>query len=474
MVGTFQKLKRIHFVGISGVAMAALAVYAIELGIKVTGSDIGEEFPTSAMLKQVRIPVSLGFRKEHIPMHLAPGLVVYTGAHGGVENPEVVEAVRRGIPTLAHGIALGVAMTGKRQISVAGSHGKTTTAAMLATVLVTGNMDPCYAVGCGEIFGLGASGHFGKGEFFVAEADEYVTDPGHDPTPRFLWQKPEFLIVTNIDYDHPDVYKTLGDIQKAFVTLKSKQVGQKITILSADDPASRVLKDGTNTVTFGFSPVSDLAVTHVGVGRERTFFTVSERGTQIGEFSLKVPGRHNVINAAAAIAVLRSLGLSTEHIRAGLLRFGGTKRRFEKVGTAKGVTIYDDYAHHPREIVATLSGVRSWYPNTRIITVFQPHTYSRTKALLYDFVKAFRQSDIVIFTEIYASVRENDTLGIDGKSVAFEAQKQHPRAVFAKNFDATSEYLQKTVLPGDMIIFMGAGDIYTWGKQFVSELIASE
>jgi len=464
-------VKRMHFVGIYGVAMAALALYVRDRGIRVTGTDVQEEFPTRAMLTKARIPIDFGFRKDHIRTQHPPDLVVYTGAHGGRENPEVGEAIRRGIPVLAHGAALGKFMEGKRQISVAGSHGKTTAAAMLSAVFASSGHDPSYAVGCGEIFGLGAAGHNGRGEFFIAEADEYVTDPGHDDTPRFLWQRPEILLVTNIDFDHPDVYADLTAVQSAFRQLQEREVGQKLTVLCADDPSSRVLVGrGRNTMTYGFSPSSDVTVTHVGFGKERTFFTVSERGTEIGDFTLRLPGKHNALNAAGVIAVLRSLGISVDHIRDGLLSFHGTKRRFEKIGTIRGVTIYDDYAHHPKEIEATIAAARCWYPEKRIITVFQPHTYSRTKALLRDFATAFRQSDIALFTDIYASARETDTLGIDGHILVRETQDHHPHARYTADFTAVRTYLDTIVVPDDIIIFMGAGDIYSWGKRAMREL----
>ncbi len=465
-----EKIKRMHFVGIYGVAMSALAIIAKEKGINVTGSDVEEEFPTASMLRRARIRVAVGFRKEHIPVRNPPDLVIYTGAHDGRENPEVQEAVRRGIRIMAHGEALGEIMKGKKQISVAGSHGKTTTAAMVAVALTEIGRDPSYAVGCGEIFGIGAAGHFGRGDFFVAEADEYVTDPGHDKKPRFLWQSPEFLIVTNIDYDHPDVYENIGQIQAAFLKLRESMVGQKVTIVCADDPHSAVLLPGADAITFGFSPTSDIMITYMGVGRDRTFFSVAERGVVIGDYSLKVPGKHNVLNAASVIALLRVLGFSSEAIRRGLLKFGGTKRRFEKIGSAHGVTVYDDYAHHPKEIEATLRGVRSWYPDRRIITVFQPHTYSRTIALLGDFARAFGQSDIALFTEIYASKREETVSGIDGKKLAEEARKHHPRAVFVKDYEETLHFIADKSVPGDLLLFMGAGDIYSWGKRTVADL----
>ena len=434
-------MKRIHFVGIKGVAMTALALWYKEAGNKVSGSDVAEEFPTDEILAQAKISV-LPFDEKNIS-RVGPDLVIYTGAHSGRENSEVAAAAVRGIPVVPHGKALGEVMNGKKQISVAGSHGKTTTSAMIACILARTGQDPSWAIGCGIVRGLGLPGHFGKGNIFVAEADEYVTDPGHDRTPRFMWQHPDILAVTNIEYDHPDAYATFGDMQAAFKALEAQS---KMTIKSADVQLSRV-----------------------SFGDGRTFFTLSEQGTKLFDFTLKVPGRHNARNAATAALVARELGLSWEQIAEGLLAFGGTKRRFEIVGETNGVKIIDDYAHHPSEIKATLAAARDWYPESRIIAVFQPHTYSRTHALMSEFARAFEKADEVILTDIYASARETETLGISGKTLVEETAKYHRNVYFAPDYAATAKRLRATMQQSDIILFMGAGDIYGWSKRFIEK-----
>lgn len=466
----WSRIHRIHFVGIKGIAMAALAVWAKEAGYRVSGSDVGEEFPSDDVLKAAKINILNGFEPLHI-RKTKPDFVIFTGAHEGQENVEVKEAVARGIQVLPHGRALGEVMRGKRQISVAGSHGKTTTTAMIAAILKKAGIDPSYAAGCGEISGLGLPGHYGSGDWFVAEADEYVTDPHHDLTPRFLWQVPEIYVVTNIDFDHPDVYGSLEDVQEAFLKLQIQQKGLGVTIVNADDPASKELAKSktTDVVLYGFSPLADIRITHVGFGLERTFFTLSDGGIDVGEFALKVPGKHNAANAAAAAACCRAMGISWENIREGLLLFGGTKRRFEKVGETDGVCVYDDYAHHPAEIAATLAAARAWYPNGRIIAVFQPHTYSRTKSLFSDFAKSFRDADVILITDIYASAREHETLEVSSQMLVGEIAKHQPHAVYTKNYDGTFGYLTKTLHQHDVIIFMGAGDIYGWSRKFLKE-----
>jgi UDP-N-acetylmuramate--alanine ligase len=457
----WHTIRRIHFVGIKGVAMAALAVWAKEAGYLITGSDTREQFPTDDVLARAKITVLPDFDPRNLGGTVKPDLVIYTGAHGGVENDEVVEAKALGIPVLPHGKALGLIMADQKQLSVAGSHGKTTTAAMIATILTDAGLDPSYAIGCGEIRGLGLPGHKGKKGIFVAEADEYVTDPNHDVTPRFLWQHPDILVVTNIDFDHPDVYPSLADVQDAFVKLQKQS---KLTIVNADDPASNVL---AATITYGFSPKAEFRVTNVRFGAERTFFTLSERGMAIGEFTLKVPGRHNALNAAAAALACRQLGVPWEDVKKGLHAFGGTKRRFEFVGTIGGTRVYDDYAHHPTEIKAQLAAVREWFPHRRIIVVFQPHTYSRTKALLQEFSRAFTNAHKVILTDIYSSARETSDLGITGKTLVEETAKHHTDVLYAPDFPHVNALLRQHMQPDDIIIFMGAGSIYTWAHAMV-------
>lgn len=426
-----QQSKRIYFVGIKGVAMAALAIWAKESGKELAGSDVGEEFPTDEELKNAGITVHEGFDEAHLAA-FRPDLVIYTGAHGGRDNSQVAYATKQGALSIPHGQALGLAMEGKRQISVAGSHGKTTTSAMIATILVHAGLDPSYAIGCGAIGGLGAAGRAGKGEWFVAEADEYATDPHHDLTPRFLWQKPEVLVVTNIDYDHPDVYTDLAAVQEAFVKLQKNLHGKQITVMNADDPASSVLTGGDHVVTFG-------------------------RLTSL-TWVLQVPGVHNLLNAAAAAAACTAIGVPPESIKRGLEAFGGTKRRLEKLGEVDGALIYDDYAHHPREIEATIAAVRETHPKRRVIVVFQPHTYSRTRELLVDFRRALSRADVALVTDIYASARETQTE---------EGLAERLCGVYVPKRADVTQWLRKELKAGDVVVFMGAGDIYQWARSIL-------
>lgn len=466
-----KTVRHIHFVGIKGVAMTALAIYCKQRGMRVSGSDISEEFPTDEMLARSKISVQQSFDPIHIHAHPKPDLVVYTGAHGGQENSEVIEAIRLDVPVLVHGKALGLYMQDKRQLSVAGSHGKTTTSAMIATIMMQAGFEPSYAIGCGEIFGLGFPGHFGTGDWFVAEADEYIADKDHDLTPRFLWQHPDILVVTNIDFDHPDAYGSLGDVERAFVELQNVQQGHRIAVINNDDQPSRVLqRQNHHVITYGLSPKSDIQVIHIGHNSERMFFTLAQQHMTIGEFSLKVPGLHNVYNATAAAIACHSAGVSWDQIRKGLASFGGTKRRFELLGSIDGMMIYDDYAHHPVEIAATLSSVKLWYPDKQCIVVFQSHTYSRTKALLSEFATSFTSADSVLITDIYASAREQDTGEVNGPIFSDAVAKHHPRTFYAKGEEEVYEFLKQHISKDTVVFFMGAGDIYHWGKEIYKKL----
>lgn len=467
----FSLVKKLYFVGIKGIAMTALAVWAKEQGIEVSGSDTNEQFPSDTILSKNAIPVLIGFDAKHIH-NFHPDAVIYTGAHQGRDNVEVREARELNIPTLPHGIALGLAMKGSHQVSVAGSHGKTTTSAMIASILIHAGLDPSYAIGSGEIRGLGYPGHYGKGKYFVAEADEYITDPTHDRTPRFLWQHPEILVVTNIDYDHPDAYASLEEVQEAFKKLENQQTGRKIAIINRDDPPSALLLQSTvsKIITYGTSDNAMYRATHIVFRDGKTTFEIEKQHINLGTFTLHVPGVHNVLHATAAYIASELSGATCQQIIHGIAKFEGAKRRFETIGTVNNVTYYDDYAHHPKEIEATLSAMHAWYPKDRIVVVFQPHTYSRTKTLLTDFGKAFFHSDIVICADIYASAREHDTMGITGATLVSEIQKHHDHVIFAPLADDVLHALRSTVQKGDRVVFMGAGNIYVWGKEIVASM----
>lgn len=463
--------KWIHFVGIKGIGMAPLAIYMKEHGIKVTGSDIDEEFPSDNMLNSMSIPYYKGFDSTHIKKGI--DLVIYTGAHNGRDNVEVKEACSRKIPTLSHGQALGQVMRQYKGVSVAGCHGKTTTASMIATILASQGRDPSYVIGCGEIFGLGHSGHFGRDNIFIAEADEYITDPLHDLTPRFLWQEPNVLVVTNIDYDHPDAYASIQDIQIAFKELQNKQPKSGISIINADDKASNILRENApcSVMTYGFSKDAELRISHISYGSFRTFFSLNQENHLVGDFTLKVAGKHNVQNATAAAAACRFFGMSWENIRSGLMKYEGCKRRMELIGSVRGIHIIDDYAHHPNEIHSTISAVHEWFSDSYLIVVFQPHTYTRTKAFIKEFGQAFLYCNEVFISEIYASAREKKTSDISAETVIREVLKYNQKVSIARNLSMVEKSLFARKKKNEtVVLFMGAGNIYKWAYRLYEHI----
>ncbi|CAN5136239.1 UDP-N-acetylmuramate--L-alanine ligase [soil metagenome] len=462
-----MKYKKIHFVGIKGVGMTPLAIIAHEAGGVVTGSDVAETFITDHALQKAGISVFSEFSSEHSS---TADLVITTGAHGGFTNPEVSAAREKNIPILTQGQAVGEFMHGEifgrtfTGVSVAGSHGKTTTTAMIATMLSENKKDPSYIIGTSEIASLPLPGHFGKGQVFVAEADEYATEPIADKTPKFLWQHPRFLVITNIELDHPDIYASVEDVRAAFLSFAKQLPESGVLIVCGDNPQVQLLlkEYSGNMITYGLSPKNDFVLSRVSVSGEQTFFWVENKGATLGQFVLKQSGEHNCLNALAALIVSQELGLSLDECKKGLLAFTGTKRRMELLGSTKdGTIVMDDYAHHPTEIMSTLKAVRLSYPKHRIITIFQPHTYSRTKTLFTEFGKAFFGTDTLLLMDIFGSAREEIDLSISSEKLAHEIKKSFISVVYTPKEKDVLEYLSSQKLTHNTIIItMGAGNVY--------------
>lgn len=457
---------RVHMVGIKGVAMTSMACWLRQAGYEVTGSDTDAQFPTEETLAALDVPIfpigSSGTIED-----VKPDVLIYTGAHGGQTNAEVHAAQTLGIPVYAHGKALGEIMQGYKQICVAGSHGKTTTSAMIATVFVSAGMDPSYAIGCGSVRGLGFPGHAGNGEYFIAESDEYVTDPSGDKTPRFLWQRPEILVITNFDYDHPDVYENESVLADAFHSLVLNISGTGMLVVNADDEKSEPFSS-PRMYSFGRRQSADMRIRGVVTGESGTTVELVEKGASPVTIHLRTHGMHNAYNAASACLVARLAGISWDAIAEGIGKFGGAKRRFEHVGTRSGHHVYDDYAHHPTEIRATLAAARSRFGEfVRIICVFQPHTYTRTKALLAEFGSAFEEADTVIITPIYASAREAKTSTVTVESLVDVIKKNHTDVTFVDTMTALGSYVDRYADGKSVVIMMGAGDINVWAQELV-------
>jgi UDP-N-acetylmuramate--alanine ligase len=467
---------KIYFVGIKGVGMTPLAIIAKEAGFNVLGSDTEEEFITNKSLESLKIPLYKGFSPEHITPDIS--LLITTGAHGGFDNPEVKKARELGIKVLTQGEAVGTFMAGEilrkkmTGISITGCHGKTTTTAMIATLLKENKLDPTYIIGTSEIPSLGFSGHFGKSEYFVAEADEYATEPKYDKTPKLLWQKPKYIIFTNLEFDHPDLYDSIEDIKNAFVKFIN-QNGDATVIYNGDDTSLNQIMTNFNgrKISFGFTQNCDFVLKRVNTSLEQTFFWVEHKKTPMGEFVISTPGEYNALNALASVALGFEIGLSVDKIKSGLTKFHGCKRRLEYIGkTGNGALLYDDYAHHPTEIKNVLSSLQKMFPKKRIICIFQSHTYSRTRKLLDDFSRAFKDSDFLILTNIFASEREKEEDGDLSKELYLKTLREHPSTVFLPEFTDVLKYIeQKSYDSENVLITVGAGKVYKIGQDLVKE-----
>jgi UDP-N-acetylmuramate--alanine ligase len=467
--------KKIHFVGIKGVGVAPLAVLAKEAGFIVSGSDVEETFITDTELRKADIVPLVGFSKEHVS---GADIVIATSAHGGIENVEVKEALDKNLPVYSQGKAVAAFQKGEiigktnKGISVSGSHGKTTTTAMIATVLMENNMDPSYIIGTSEIPSLNSAGHYGKGEYFVTEADEYFADAISDRTAKFLYQNPEIIVVTNIDFDHPDIYSSVDEIRKVFVDFSKRLSPNGVLIACGDGEENRKFLKNVDVrkVTYGFSEDNDYVIERTNFSEDKMFFWVKSHNASLGQFSMEIFGDQNALNGLAAIIVGLEVGLTTEQIKKGLSVFKGTKRRSELVGiTVDGVTIYDDYAHHPEEIRKTLSAFRKSFPKKRLVSIFQPHMYSRTKMLFREFSSAFVDADEVIMPEIFPSFREQKDPNFSASLLVEEIRKFGKNATYFANLDDVIKYVSSQKYDSNTIVItMGAGDVYKVGKELLS------
>lgn len=451
---------RWHFIGIGGAGMSALAEALLDLGAEVSGSDLAASDATES-LEARGARVFIGHHAENLG---DADRVVLTGAVPE-SNPELLEAHRRGLPIIKRAELLGQLMDLRRGVAVAGTHGKTTTSSMLAWVLSRSGRDPSYMVG-GTIRGLGQGGHWGGGTELVAEADEYDRS--------FLHLRPEVAIITNIDSDHLEYYGSMDAIYAAFGEFAANVRPGGLLIMCADDPVSMQLagdlQGSTAPFRLQFYGVASGAlwrperITLNEIGGSD--YVVTRDGQEVTGVSLRVPGRHNVLNSLAAMAACVELGLAPEEVARWLREFEGAGRRFEVKGEVRGITVVDDYAHHPTEIAATLRAARERYRGRRVLVLFQPHTYTRTRDFLPHFASALEFADQAYITEIYAS-RERDTLGMSGRLIV---EQMSVYAEFVPTLREGVQALLDDAQPGDVILTMGAGDVWKAGEEFLLAL----
>jgi UDP-N-acetylmuramate--alanine ligase len=447
----------IHMVGIGGAGMNGIARVLTEQGIKVTGSDLQHNDITE-QLEQMGITVYQG----HSSSHLQEGVdMLVISSAIPVDNPEVVLARQRKIPVLKRGQMLANLVNGSNGIAVAGAHGKTTTTFMIYTVLSGSGLDPALIVG-GELQDQNLNARLGADDYFVVEADESDAS--------FLELHPKIAVVTNIEDDHLDYYHTLERLKDAFRQYIDGVQPNGLAVLYGDDLGLRKIaaNSPTRLVFYGENEANDYTIKNWRTDGWGSVFEVYEYDHRLGNVRVSVPGRHNALNALAAIATGRELGLDFESMSQAITAFHGAKRRFQIIGEHKGITVIDDYAHHPTEIKATLRAARS-YHSGRLITVFQPHRYSRTRQLGAQLGEALQNCDLAIITNIYAA-GEAPIPGVDSHIILEANQQAGGRAVFIPEAEDVVAYLADIYRPGDLIITMGAGDVWEIGPAFINRL----
>jgi UDP-N-acetylmuramate--alanine ligase len=455
----FKKIQHIHFVGIGGIGMSGIAELLLNLGYKVSGSDLKPGATTQRLS-------ALGGRifTGHAPENVRDANVVVVSSAVRPDNVEVLEAKKLQIPVIPRAEMLAELMRLKYSVAIAGSHGKTTTTSMVATVLVRGGYDPTVVIG-GRLNAFGSNAKLGKGEFLVAEADE--------SDGSFLKLSPTLAVVTNIDREHLDHYADLAEIQDAFTVFVNKVPFYGAAVLCLDDPSVQAIlpRVERRIISYGTSNQADLVASRIEYQNFGCSYQIRWHGESLGALSLQVPGQHGVLNSLAAVAIGLELNIAAERIIAALSSFQNADRRFQIKGESRGVLVVDDYGHHPTEIIATLSAARS-STDRRIVAVFQPHRYSRTRALEEEFARAFYHADVVVVLPIYAA-GEDPVEGVHAERlVALIKKHGHRDVTFAPDFPAAVRTLRERLQAGDLLITLGAGDVWKIGEEILGNGVA--
>ncbi len=454
----YRKKRRIHFVGIGGIGMSGIAEVLLNLGHSVSGSDIRESDITRR-LAGMGAQIHIGHRPENVA---GANVVVYSSAVKQ-DNAELEAARRDFIPAIPRAEMLAELMRLKYSVAVAGSHGKTTTTSLVGTVLAEAGLDPTLVIG-GKLDSIGSNARLGQGEFLVAEADE--------SDGSFLMLSPTIAVVTNIDLEHLDYYRDLDHLKETFLSFINRVPFYGAAVLCLDDPNVQSLIPGVKKryLTYGLSAQADVQAADLVTQGRGSRFDLIFKGRNMGAIELNIPGRHNVLNALAAAGVAFEMEVSFESTAKALRRAGGIHRRFQVKGEAAGITVIDDYGHHPTEIKATLAALKDCYPDRRCVVVFQPHRYSRTKALFGDFATAFNQADSIILTEIYPA-GEAPIEGISGAVLA-EAVRTHGHhdSDYEPDLNRLAAKVAAQTAPGDVVLTLGAGTIWHVGEELLEIL----
>jgi UDP-N-acetylmuramate--alanine ligase len=455
----FAPSQRVHFIGIGGIGMSGIAEILLTMGYAVSGSDLRSS-STTERLARLGATIYVG----HAAGNAAASDVVVTSSAVAKDNPEVLEARARKIPVIQRAEMLAELMRLKYGIAIAGMHGKTTTTTMVAAVLAGGDLDPTVVVG-GRVDAFGSNARLGKSQYLVAEADESDRS--------FLKLSPILAVVTNLDREHMEAYADMADVENCFVEFMDEVPFYGAVTACVDDARLRAIlpRVKRRVYTYGVSADADFRLRMLPGGEGcHARFEINARGLVLGPFELHVPGRHNVLNATAAVAIGVQLGLPPEKIAAGLATFRGVDRRFQVRGVERGVTVVDDYGHHPTEIRATLQAARECGYG-RVLVLFQPHRYTRTRDLMEDFAGAFGDADAVQVLDIYAA-SEQPIEGISGEVLAAAIQKKNGgRVMYASSMAEAVERLVADARPGEMILTLGAGSVSQAGPMLLEALV---
>jgi len=442
----FKRIKHVHFVGIGGIGMSGIAEVLLNLGYRVSGSDLRSTAITEALARH-----GATIFLTHAAENMKGAHVVVTSSAVQPDNPEIVEAIRAKIPVIPRAEMLAELARLKYSVAIAGTHGKTTTTSMIATILDRAGYDPTIVVG-GLLNTIDSNARLGKGDYIVLEADESDRS--------FLLLTPTIAVVTNIEADHLDNYKDLEDIQSAFLTFINKVPFYGATVLCLDDPAvqSLIPRIKRRFITFGTAAQADVSIVDCVAENLGSSFTLRYNGGNSQKIRLQVPGDHNVLNAAAAFAAAHDMGVDAAVIAAALADFQGVARRFQ-IKRRDGVTVIDDYAHHPTEIRATLSAAKCAGDFHRIFAVFQPHRYTRTMHLFDDFARAFNLADVALILDIYPA-GESPIEGISTPALIEKIRSfGHRNVLYAPDYEMIESYITANVREGDAVIVMGAGSV---------------
>ena len=455
-----KDIKKAYCVGIKGAGMTAIAQILRGRNIEIFGSDIGDVFYTDEILRRLQIPFYEKFSAKNIPQNA--DLVIYSTAYNEENNVEMAEAKRMKIPMMSYPEILGMLFQEKLGITVCGTHGKTTTTAILAEALSSAGLDPSALVGS-NVIGWNSNVMLGKGEYFVAEADEYQN--------KLQYYNPWSAILTSVDWDHPDFFPDFAGYKKVFRDFVSKipKTGFLIVWGDSSDTLEVAANANCRILTYGFSDDCDYKIVKQEASdtkqQENQSFEVFYKEESLGIFETPLVGKHNILNSGSVIALCHQMQLDLEKIKSALQNFKGTTRRFEKTGMFQNAVLIDDYAHHPDEIRATLQGARQLFGNKRIWTVFHPHTFTRTKALLSEFAQSFDDADKSIVIDIYGSAREQQGGVSSDELVGLINTYNRNKAEYIPTIEAATEYLKEKSGQYDVLITMGAGDVWKIGEK---------